>query len=141
MTPRIPRACSIALIPVGVKVNVPTGRKKQNNICAQKNKRLIVRGERKKKQRASENFDLFTKSDANRQKQLASKEPPMRDQVHTQKYITLSQRPIEPTLRCGSPLPPRFFRKVTLLRHTLLVGVLATLKNPQQITHLRCCCK
>ena len=129
MTPRIPRACSSALIPVGVKVNVPTGRKKTKQfLCTKKQTAYCARG-RKKKQRASENHDLFSKRDANRQKQLASKEPPMRDQVHTQKYITLSQRPIEPTLRCGSPLPPSFFRKVTLLRHTLLVGVLGSFKK------------
>ena len=29
--------------------------------------------------KTSENHDLFSKSDANRQKQLASKKPPMRD--------------------------------------------------------------
>ena len=32
VTPRIPRACSSALIPMGVKVNVPTGRNKNKTI-------------------------------------------------------------------------------------------------------------
>ena len=72
--------------------------------------------ERRKKQKASENHDLFSKSDANRQKQVESEEPPMRDWVHNQQYLTLSQRQYEPTLRCGSPLPKSFFRKATLLR-------------------------
>ena len=34
-TPRIPRACSSALVPVGFKVNVPTGEKKTNHIFSQ----------------------------------------------------------------------------------------------------------
>ena len=48
--PRIPRASSSAIIPVGVKVNMPTWRgKKQNTFCAhKKNKQIIVCGERKK---------------------------------------------------------------------------------------------
>ena len=65
MTPRIPRACSSALVPVGVRVNVPTGEKTNQFLFAGKTE----------KQRASESHDLFSKSDANRQKQLASREP------------------------------------------------------------------
>ena len=75
VTPRIPRACSSALVPVGFKVNVPTGEKnpiilfageKNKPFFFHKTERLIMRRDEGKKQRANEDNDLFfSKSDAN----------------------------------------------------------------------------
>ena len=59
---------------------MPTwGGKKQNTFLRTQKTSRCVQEKKEKKQKASENHDLFSKSDANRQKQLASKEPPMRD--------------------------------------------------------------
>ena len=89
-----------------------------------------MRGEReKKKQRVSEDHDLFSKSDANIKSTWRVKSHIRVTRYILKKYITLSQRPIERTLRCGSPLPTSFFRKATLMGHTLFVEVLAILKK------------
>ena len=81
MTPRIPRACSSAIIPVRalIKVNMPTWGEKKTLFVHTKNESMCAVEKAKNPRKANENHDLFSKSDANRQKQLASKEPPMRD--------------------------------------------------------------
>ena len=80
MIPRIPRASSSAIIPVSVKVKMPSWRgKKQNTFFAPQKNELVCAGKEKKKKNPSENHDLIFQEWCYRQKQLVSEELPMRD--------------------------------------------------------------
>ena len=58
--PLIPRASSSAIIPVGVKVNMPTWRrKKQNTFCAHRKTNGLLCAGKEKYKKNSENPDLI----------------------------------------------------------------------------------
>ena len=110
----------------GLKSMYRLGEKKMKRfLCTQKTKRLIVRGERKK-QRASENNDLFSESDANIRSNWRVKSHlrvPWNILLKVQNLISKAYR-TNTTLWLSTPhelLPP-----ATLMGHTLLVGVHAS---------------